>query len=102
GPRGPTVASEQIGGALALAGSSGNLAAGDIVAIGRIGAKPAYRRIKRVEPGNVVFHLPVGNVDLAHAAIARPIPVPISRRLGGRSRGNDGRAVQALQVAGDW
>jgi hypothetical protein len=98
--RGPAAGAAQVGRALELAAGSGDLVAGDIVAIGRIGTKPLYRRIKHVQPNRLLFREELGLVDLQHAVVARPTPLAILRRVGARSMGA-GKATQALLVAGD-
>jgi hypothetical protein len=100
--KGPLATSAVIDYALELTEAPTDLAAGDIVTIGRAGAKPFYRRVKRVEGARVVFHRPLGLVDLAHATLAPPIDVQIVRQEGERSVGKDGRSIQAFLVAGDW
>lgn len=89
--------------ALQLATPPEGLAPGDIVLVGRPGARPAYRRIRRVDTAarQLVFHQPLGNLDLARATVARPVAVPISRR-DARREVVDGTALRFLRVAGDW
>lgn len=99
--RAPLATSAVIEGALELSEVPTGLVAGDIVTIGRVGAKPLYRRVKRVERSRVVFHRPLGLVDLEHATLARPIDVQIVRQEGGRTT-RSGRSIQAFLVAGDW
>ncbi|HEX5687845.1 MAG TPA: hypothetical protein VFY73_27840 [Ideonella sp.] len=99
---GPVASAAGVDRALELADGCGDLAAGEIVAIGRLGAKPFYRRLKRVSPQRLVLHEPLGTLDLLHAFVGRPVTVPISRLQGGRGQAADGRRLQALQVAGDW
>jgi len=99
--RAPLATSAMIEFSLELSEVPANLVAGDIVTIGRPGAKPLYRRVKRVERARVVFHRPLGLVDLEHATLARPIAVQIVRQEGGRTT-RGGRSIQAFRVAGDW
>ncbi|MDM0030040.1 hypothetical protein [Variovorax saccharolyticus] len=99
----PVAHGAQVGRALQLATPADGLAAGDIVVLGRPGAKPVYRRLQRVDTAarQLVFHRPLGNVDLDRASIARPVPVPISRRDAARDTA-DGTGLRFLRVAGDW
>jgi hypothetical protein len=97
----PLATSAMVEHALELSDVPADLAAGDIVTIGRVGAKPLYRRVKRVERTRVVFHRPLGLVELEDATLARPIAVQIARYEGKRTT-RDGRSIQAFLVAGDW
>ncbi len=106
----PRTTGAHIGRSLRIAGSLEGLRAGDIVAIGRPDAKPIYRRIKAVQGEHLVFHDPLGEVDLANATIMTPISVPIAH-LGGNKRGieapdieppHEGWKLRTLYVAGDW
>jgi len=101
--KGPVAGGAQVERALQLATPADGLAPGDIVVIGRTGAKPVYRRVKRVdgEARRLVFHQPLGNLDLERASIARPVSVPISRREASRET-EGGSGLRFLRVAGDW
>ncbi|MCB1958052.1 MAG: putative baseplate assembly protein [Rhodocyclaceae bacterium] len=108
--RSPRTTGAVVGRSLRMAGSLEGLAAGDLVAIGRPGAKPRYRRVKAVQAEHLVFHAPLGEVDLAEASVMTPIEVPIAH-LGGNSRSIDppttppprpGWQIRTLFVAGDW
>jgi hypothetical protein len=106
----PRTAGAEVQRSLRIAGSLEGLRAGDLVAIGRPEAKPIYRRIKAVQGDHLVFHDPLGEVDLVNATVMTPLTVPIAH-LGGARRGIDppdiepphaGWSVRTLYVAGDW
>ncbi|MBX3607180.1 MAG: hypothetical protein KF788_18015 [Piscinibacter sp.] len=101
--RGPATEGATIDRALQLATPTEGLAPGDIVVIGRPGAKPVYRRLREVDAAarRLVFHEPVGPLDLLRASVARPVIVPISRREAEREVDGDTR-LRFLRVAGDW
>jgi hypothetical protein len=48
-------------------------------------SKPLYRRIKAIQGEHLVFHEPLGEVDLANSTLMTPITVPIAH-LGGNRR----------------
>ncbi len=106
----PRTTGAEVGRSLRMAGSLDGLAAGDLVAIGRSGAKPLYRRIKAVQAEHLVFHEALGELNLAEASVMLPIEVPIAH-LGGNSRNIEppvltpplpGWHLRTLYVAGDW
>jgi hypothetical protein len=106
----PRTTGAEVGRSLRIAGSLEGLRAGDLVAIGRPEAKPLYRRIKAVQGEHLVFHEPLGVVDLANSTLMTPITVPIAH-LGGNRRlipppnitpPRAGWHVRSLYVAGDW
>lgn len=99
----PITHGAQVERALQLATPADGLAPGDIVLVGRTGAKPLYRRVQRVDTAarQLVFHRPLGNVDLDRASIARPVPVPISRRETARETA-EGTGLRFLRLVGDW
>lgn len=108
--REPRTTGAEIGRSLRLAGSAEGLRAGDLVAIGRPESKPLYRRIKAIQGEHLIFHEPLGEVDLANSTLMTPITVPIAH-LGGNRRTlpptsahppHAGWSVRTLYVAGDW
>lgn len=101
--RGPATEGAVVERALQLATPTEGLAPGDIVVIGRPGAKPVYRRLRQVDAAarRLVFHQELGPIDLLRASIARPVVVPISRREAAREIDGDTR-LRFLRVAGDW
>ncbi|HVK56948.1 MAG TPA: hypothetical protein VM532_18205 [Burkholderiales bacterium] len=101
-PIGPATTGAEVGRGLQLTAPATGLADGDVVTIGRVGAKAIFRRIKQVTDDRLVFHHALGEVDLANATVALPITVPIAR-LGGSGRNTDDDTIlRALYIAGDW
>ncbi len=106
----PRTTGAEVGRSLRMAGSLDGLSAGDLVAIGRPGAKPLFRRIKAVQAEHLVFHEALGDIDLVDSSVMTPIEVPIAH-LGGNSRNIPppnvsppvpGWQLRTLYVAGDW
>lgn len=102
--RGPATPGAQVDDALQLSTPPDGLAAGDIVVVGRPGARPVYRRLQRVDvPGRrLVFHHPLGALDLQNASVARPVVLPITRREAARAIDEGDGQIRILRVAGDW
>jgi hypothetical protein len=109
-PLGPaTDGVDSVGHSLQLAGSSTDLAAGDVVLIRSANDKPYYRRLKAVHDDRLVFYRSVGQLTLNGATVARPVTVPISHlnnppgsRLIGDMEVDSDTVVEVVYVAGDW
>lgn len=109
-PLGPaTDGVDTVGHSLQLAGSSTDLAAGDVVLIRSANNTPYYRRLKAVHDGRLVFYRSVGQLTLNGATVARPVTVPISHlnnppgsRVIGEMDVESGTVVDVVYVAGDW
>jgi hypothetical protein len=99
-PIGPQTTGAEIGRALQLTGSTGDLEVGEVVVVGSPGKKPYFQRLKRVQETRLVFEQPMGDLTIEHAIVSRPVEAPVAQH--GKRETESGAVLSTVYLAGDW